>query len=112
MNRQQLSYLAIDQLTLLFGEAIRIKDLELLAMMDGMLPLSKTKTKILKEFLSGGQVDLNELDIDLDIQSAAHFIRSRNPQLASKERSILRKQAEKIDFLHGSVTTALHQWPH
>lgn len=112
MNRQQLSYLATDQLTLLFGEAIRIKDLELVAMMDGMLPLSKTKTKILKEFLSGGQVDLNELDIDLDIQSAAHFIRSRNPQLASKERSILRKQAEKTDFLHGSVTTALHQWPH
>jgi hypothetical protein len=111
MNRQQLSFLATDQLTLLFGEAIRTKDLNLVEMMNGMLPLSKAKTKLLEEFLSGGQVNLNDLDIDLDIQSAAHFIRSRNPQLNSKERAILRKQAQKTDFLIGSVTTALHQWP-
>ncbi len=111
MNRHQLSALATDQLSLLYGEAIRSKDLELVAMMDGMLPLSKTKTKLLEEFFLGNDVNLDELDIDLEIQSAARFIRSRNPQLSAKERSTLRNQAEKTDFLRGPVTTALHQWP-
>ncbi len=111
MNRHQLSYLAIDQLSLLIGEAIRTKDGELVAKMEGMLPLSKAKTKLLEDFLLGEQVNLDELDIDLDIQSAARFIRSRNPQLTAKERVILRNQAEKTDFLLGPVTTAIHQWP-
>jgi hypothetical protein len=111
MNRHQLSFLATDQLSLLYGEAIRTKDAGLVAMMEGMLPLSKAKTKLLEEFLTGGQVNLDELDIDLDIQSAARFIRSRDPQLTAKERAVLRSQAEKTDFLLGPVTTALHQWP-
>jgi hypothetical protein len=111
MNRHQLSYLATDQLSLLIGEAIRTKDEELVAKMEGMLPLSKAKTKLLEDFLMGEQVNLDELDIDLDIQSAARFIRSRNPQLTAKERAVLRNQAEKTDFLLGPVTTALHQWP-
>jgi hypothetical protein len=111
MNRLQLSFLATDQLSLLYGEAIRSKDLDLLTKMDGMLPLSKTKTKLLEEFMLGGEVNLDELDIDLDIQSAARFIRSRNPQLTAKERATLRNQAEKTDYLLGPVTTALHQWP-
>ena len=111
MNRHQLSFLATDQLSLLYGEAIRNKDAELQLKMEGMLPLSKAKTKLLEEFMSGGEVNLDELDIDLDIQSAARFIRSRNPQLTAKERAILRNQAEKTDVLLGPVTTALHQWP-
>lgn len=111
MNRHQLSALATDQLSLLFGEAIRAKDLELVAMMNGMLPLSKTKTKLLEEFFLGGEVNLDELDIDLDIQTAARFIRSRNSQLSAKERSALRNQAERTDYLRGPVTAALHQWP-
>ena len=79
--------------------------------MDGLPPLSKAKTKILVEYLSGAEVNLDEYDIDLEIQSAARYIRSRHQSLALKERAALRNQAEKIDFLGGPVTTALHQWP-
>ena len=111
MNRHQLSLLATDQLILLFGEAIRTKDAELINMMDGLPPLSKAKTKLLVAYLSGTEVNLEEFDIDLEIQSAARFIRSRHQSLAAKERAALRNQAEKIDFLGGPVTTALHQWP-
>ena len=111
MNRHQLSFLATDQLILLFGEAVRTNDVELIDMMDGLPPLSKAKTKLLVEFLSGAEINLDEFDIDLDIQSAASFIRSRNQSLGLKERSVLRNQAEKIDLLGGPVTTALHQWP-
>lgn len=111
MNRNQLSKLASDQLTLLIGEGIRTDDAELAAMTHGMLALSKAKTKSLEEFIQGEAVDLDELDIELDIQAAACLIRSRNPQLSAQERTALRNRAAKTDLLRGPVTTALHQWP-
>ena len=111
MNRHQLTYLGTDQLTLLLGETIRTNDATLYATMSGMLNLSKSKTAQLEAYMRGEMVDLDVLDIDLQIQSAAHFIRSRNTQLSTQERASLRSRAARIDFLLGPVTTALHQWP-
>ncbi|MDO8179815.1 MAG: hypothetical protein Q7T62_16350 [Undibacterium sp.] len=111
MNRNQLSKLATDQLSLLLGEVIRTQDTELAGMMNGMLALSRSKTKLLEEFIRGEAVSLDQMDIDLEIQSAACFIRSRNPQLSAQERSSLRSRAAKTDLLPGPITTALHQWP-
>ncbi|MDO9191507.1 MAG: hypothetical protein Q7U12_01260, partial [Undibacterium sp.] len=111
MNRNQLGKLATDQLSLLLGEVIRTQDTELAGMMNGMLALSRSKTKLLEEFIRGEAVSLDQMDIDLEIQSAACFIRSRNPQLSAQERSSLRSRAAKTDLLPGPITTALHQWP-
>lgn len=111
MNRRQLSLLATDQLSLLLGEVVRTKDAPLYAMMSGMLALPQSKTTLLESFMRGEPVSIEAIDIDLNIQSAACFIRSRNAQLSAQERASLRSRAARTDLLLGPVTTALHQWP-
>ena len=111
MNRRQLSLLATDQLSLLLGEVVRTKDAPLYAMMSGMLALPQSKTTLLESFMRGEPVSIEAIDIDLNIQSAACFIRSRNAHLSAQERASLRSRAARTDLLLGPVTTALHQWP-
>lgn len=111
LSRPQLSALGLDQLTLLLGEANRIGDAALIALMQGMLPLNKLQDQIFRQFVTGEAVSLDELDLDLGIQSAAYFIRSRNTSLSAQERATWRSRAAKTDLLRGSVSAAISQWP-
>jgi hypothetical protein len=75
------------------------------------LLLSPAENDLLQQFIRGEEVEITDADIAIEIQSAAHFIRSRNQQLSAQERASLRHKAEKIDFMRGIISTALRQWP-
>lgn len=111
MSRQQLETLAPDQMTLLLGEALRNGDNTLAARLRGMLNLNQAQTRQLQDFMRGQAVNLDELDLDLAVQAAACFIRSRNSQLSAQERASWRNRAAKTDVLRGVVSTAISQWP-
>ncbi|MEB0031880.1 hypothetical protein QN372_14060 [Undibacterium sp. RTI2.1] len=110
LSRNQISSLGTDQLTLLYGEAVRTNDKVLLIKLQGILHLSKTEETALQGYLRGEDISLEQFDIELDIQAAAYLIRSRNTQLAAAERSALRARAARTDLLHGVISTALNQW--
>ncbi|MFZ6843027.1 hypothetical protein [Undibacterium sp. RuTC16W] len=111
VTRYQIGALGTDQLTLLYGEAVRTDDKIVLDKTKGLLRLPKSEDDLLRQFMRGDSVSLDEADIDLDVQAAAYLIRSRNPQLPAAERSALRARAARTDLLHGTVSTALNQWP-
>jgi hypothetical protein len=111
LSRPQLSALGLDQLTLLFGEALRIEDATLITLMQGLLPLNKIESQVFRQFVTGAALSLDQFDLDLEIQSAAYFIRSRNNSLSAQERAAWRSQAAKTDLFRGSVSAAISQWP-
>ncbi|MCU6435710.1 hypothetical protein LPB67_18180 [Undibacterium sp. Jales W-56] len=111
VTRYQIASLGTDQLALLYGEAVRTDDQTVLAKIAGLLHLPKSEDDLLRQFMRGDAVSLDEADIDLDVQAAAYLIRSRNPQLPAAERAALRARAARTDLLHGTVSSALNQWP-
>lgn len=99
------------QRALLYGEAVRKGDAATSARLAGALHLARGDDASLREFLRGGAGSIDALDLDLDVQAAMYFIRSRNPQLPADERNGLRQRAAQLDVLHADVSTALKQWP-
>lgn len=111
LSRMQLSTLALDQLTLLLGAALQSGEPALAASLRDMLNVSQAQASQLQDFMRGHAVSIDELDLDLALQAAACFIRSRNPELSPQERSNWRNRAAKTDVLRGVVSTAISQWP-
>ncbi|MEO7494577.1 MAG: hypothetical protein ABIT83_19580 [Massilia sp.] len=99
------------QLALLYAEAARRQHAAVSEKMSKLIRLSSTEDALLRRFVRGEAVSLDEADLEIDMQAAACFIRSRNPSLSAAEREALRLRAAKLDLLQGAVTTALKQWP-
>jgi len=110
VDKVRLAKLANDQLALLYFEAIRVNDTRAIDKLKNILPISLIEEQTLKLFVMGEAIDLDGLDLEPDLQAAAYFIRSRNPQIAGGERSALRGRAARTDYLRGIVTTAISQW--
>jgi hypothetical protein len=110
LERAQLNAFGTDQIALIYGEAIRRGDEVLVEKMRGMLPLTPLEENVLRLFVSGEAVSLDSVDLDIDVQAAANFIRSRNAQLSPAERAVLRDRAADKDLLRGVVSWALRGW--
>lgn len=111
LSPYQLGSLSTDQMILIYGEALRTRDLSLSKLMQDALHLSKEEITLLSNFMQGEVLDLDQVDMQLEMQPPAYLIRSRNPQLSETERAGLRKLAARTDFMHAAVSTALSQWP-
>lgn len=110
LDRLRLNELSKAQLALLFGEAARTNDVALMKQTRHLLGLSQFETDRFNAFVRGEADDIDTLDVDLDIQAAAFFIRARNPQISAAERSKLRSRAARTDILRAAVSTAISQW--
>ncbi len=110
LSRAQFADLGPDQLALLYCEAVRGHQHEVYDRLDHQMHLSKASLAQLQAYVLGEAANIDELDLDLDLQAAAHFARSRNGQLANAERAALRARAAKADWMHGVISAALTQW--
>lgn len=110
IGRTQMAEFPDEERTLIYGEAVRTGQSAVVKSMEGMQRVFGADIGVFQRYLRGEAVTLGAMDIDLDVQAAAMFIRSRNAGLPAAERAALRAQAAKIDVLHGAVHTALNQW--
>uniref|UniRef100_UPI00374D1ADB hypothetical protein n=1 Tax=Undibacterium sp. TaxID=1914977 RepID=UPI00374D1ADB len=65
----------------------------------------------LEKYVRGEPVPLASLSLELPVQAAAMFIRSRNTALPWVERETLRRGAARTDLFHSVISSALQQWP-
>lgn len=110
LNPLQLAQLSKAQLSLLLAEANRQNVSALAIQTRDLLHLNKADTVLLQQFVRGGNVDIDNADFELEIQSAANLVRSRNPQISSPERAQLRNRAIQTDLLRSVISTAIAQW--
>jgi hypothetical protein len=96
--------------TLLFTEAARTKDQELITKLRGSSQFEAKAMDALQAFARGEAVKLEGLDIDPVSRAAASLVRARNQQLPASERENLRRLALAGDPLHGSVSVAAKSW--
>ena len=110
--QQLLERLNSEQLVLLLGETLQNGNHKgLVTTLTGALNMSPEELQLLQQFITGEQVTLEQGDFELPLQAAALLARSRNRQLGTPERVLLRERAGKADLLHGLVSHAVNQWP-
>lgn len=110
VSRLQMAGFTDSQRALVYGEAVRTGNAALIKSMEGMLSVSGADDLTLQRYLRGEAASIAGIDMDLDAQAAAMFIRSRNAALPAAERGALREQAARTELLHGAVHTALNEW--
>jgi len=106
----ELTHMPRDQLTLLYGEALRTGQAALAKKLAVVVGLHGADNAGFERYVRGEAASLAEVDLDTDMQAAAMLVRSRNAQLPASERAALRLDAGKADVMHGAVRTALNQW--
>lgn len=101
-----------EQWALLYGEAVRTNNQPLATRLEHFVSsTSYSDRDILKKFVRGEDVSLNQANLEPGVRAAALFVRSRNASLAPQERAELRDRAAQADLLHSVVTSALIKWP-
>lgn len=110
LNPLQLAQLSKAQLSLLLAEANRQNQDNLSAQTRALLHLNKANTLLLQQYVRGDNVEIDTADFDLEVQSAAFLVRSRNVQIGAQERNQLRNRAAQTDILRSVISTALAQW--
>lgn len=110
VDRLQMVAFPDQSRALIYGEAVRTGQAALVKSMEGLLGVSGADDAMLRRYLRGEAVSIAGIDMELDVQAAAMFIRSRNAALPAAERDALREQAARTEVLHGAVHTALNQW--
>jgi tetratricopeptide (TPR) repeat protein len=106
----ELVTLPAEDWTLLFTEAARTKDQELITKLRGSSQFEAKAMDALQAFARGEAVKLEGLDIDPVSRAAASLVRARNQHLPASERENLRRLALAGDPLHGSVSVAAKSW--
>ncbi len=107
----QLNYLTTEYRSVLFALAMRQHHAGLTERLQFQLHISKADRALLQAYIDGSQADLDQGDFSPEIQTAAHFFRSRSPQLPADEREKLRKLAFQSDLQPNLVRHALTTWP-
>ncbi|MCH8620845.1 hypothetical protein [Undibacterium sp. TS12] len=102
--------LSMDQLALLYGEAVRVNDKIAQGRLRSLLQVNKNDFTLLDQYLRGDNVSIDNIDLNLDVQASAHLVRSRNQHLSPQERSGLKQLAVKTDVWQSNITTASKQW--
>lgn len=110
VERIWLNDLGLDQVSLLYGEAVRVNDQQAQHILLPLMHLARWQQQRLREFVIGADVSLDDLDLHVDVQAASYFIRSRNAALPAAERAALRARAARTDYLRGVISVALNQW--
>jgi hypothetical protein len=100
-----------DQLALLLSEALRTGNAPVAQLAREHSSLPQAGFALLRQYVQGQAVALDAADFNLEQQAAAHFCRSRQPNLAAGERERLRSLAQQLDVLHGAISVALERWP-
>ena len=106
-----LSFLPNEQQAFLFGLAMLKKNKTVVNRLKMLLQISQEDQDLMRAYIEGGNVDLNQGDFQPEMQTVAIFFRSRNLQLPADEREKLRKLAFQSDLQPNLVRHALNNWP-
>lgn len=110
-KKSQLNYLSSEYQYFLFSLAMRQKNQAIVNKMQLQLHISQQDRTLLQAYIDGAHADLDQGDLPPEVQIAATFFRSRNPQLPASEREQLRKLAFQTDLQPNLVRHALNNWP-
>jgi hypothetical protein len=112
MTQGDVMQLGSEQWGLLYGEAVRINNKTVVAKLDRLNHgMGTTERSVMKRYVQGEAVTLDNADIEPGLRAAAMLVRSRNTALPAGERAQLRAHAAQADLLHSVVTQALAKWP-
>jgi hypothetical protein len=112
MSEGDAMQLGSEQWGLLFGEAVRTNDSTVIAKLEHANRTTDSADRgMLKRYLQGEAVSLENTDLEPGVRAAAMLVRSRNAALTAGERAQLRARAAQTDLLHSVVTQALARWP-
>ncbi|MGZ7062350.1 MAG: hypothetical protein ACXVKD_05790, partial [Candidatus Angelobacter sp.] len=112
MTQSDVMQLGPEQWGLLYAEAVRSQDKDVVAKLDRLnRGVDQAERATLKRYVQGEQVSLENADLEPGLRAAAMLVRSRNASLPAGERAQLRAQAAQSDLLHSVVTRALAKWP-
>lgn len=106
-----LAFLPNEQQAFLFGLAMAKKNQAVVNRLKILLQISQEDQNLLRAYIDGANVDLDQGDFPPEMQTVAIFFRSRNPQLPASEREQLRKLAFQTDLQPNLVRHALNNWP-
>lgn len=112
MSQADVLQLGSEQWGLLFGEAVRTNDKTVMEKLDRLnRGTGSAERSVLKRYVQGDAVSLDDADIEPGMRAAVMLVRSRNAALPAGERAQLRAHAAQTDLLHSVVTQALAKWP-
>jgi hypothetical protein len=111
LSQGDVLQLGPEQWGLLFGEAVRTNDKNVVAKLERFnLGTDSIDRNALKRYVQGDAVSLDNTDLEPGMRAAAMLVRSRNAALPAGERAQLRAHAARTDLLHSVVTQALGKW--
>ncbi|GGC66926.1 tetratricopeptide repeat protein [Undibacterium terreum] len=111
MKRGEFFSLQEEQLALLYCEAARMQDKAIQTQLAVSFGMTSRDLEFLSRYVRGEPVPLASISLDLPVQAAAMFVRSRNTALPWVERETLRRSAARTDLFHSVISSALQQWP-
>lgn len=110
LDNMEIAALPTDDWTLIYAEAARTNDTQLLARLRLNAQFETAELDRLRAYARGEAATLDGLDIDPFARAAASLVRSRNAALPAAERHELRRLAVAGDLLHTAISAAAKTW--
>ncbi len=110
LSRIELYRLEPEHWALLYAEAARRNDTEVLTLLGSAGAFERDELARMADYAAGKPAGLDGFDIDPQTRAALHFVRSRNKHLPAAERARLRDEAQAGDLLGSAISIALAEW--